>query len=834
MNMRSIFQRPLPEGLEGLYDLALDMRWTGSQMTDRIWKMLDPDAWEITNNPYLILENVTEEKLLSAAEDENIKSELAFILKRKKSLEEETSWFDQNYKSQDMGTVAYFSMEFGLSEALPIYSGGLGILAGDLLKTASDMGVPMVGVGLLYQQGYFRQILNYDGSQVEAFPYNDPTSLPIVPAQKEDGSWLRTKVMLPGRDLILRVWKARVGRADLYLLDSNDPLNTPWDRGITATLYPAERERRLVQEIALGIGGWNALAELGIDVRICHLNEGHAAFLVLARAYDYMKKTGLKFSEALWATRPGNVFTTHTPVAAGFDNFPLPLVMQYLQRYTESYGASMNDLFRRFHIDYEKPLINARLAMRGCGYANGVSELHGRVSRQIFSPQYYRWPLTEVPVDSVTNGVHIPSWDSPLARELWEKVLQGYHLSAPAGSPWEDISKISDSELWQFRNESRRSMIEYIRHRLVRQVKEHNAPREAAEKAAQILDPETLTIGFARRFAGYKRPTLLINNPERMERILLNDERPVQLVVAGKAHPDDYQGKCMVRAMAQFASRPAISERVVFLEDYDIALARRLEPGIDLWINVPRRPMEACGTSGMKVLVNGGLNLSELDGWWAEAYSPQVGWALGDGRMHEDPSWDAQEADQLYRLLEEEIVPLFYDRDSDSIPRGWIAKVRASMSQLTPRFSSHRMVREYVEKAYLPGAAAYGRRTAEGAKLAAELDRWHREIDERWKDLQFGDLRVKKEGQSWLFEVEVHLGQMDPSHVQVQLYADPLSGGLPAIEIMQIGEGGKDDMKMYHASVSAARPVGDFTPRIIPYHPEACVPREAVHILWYR
>jgi starch phosphorylase len=835
MKSRYLFQRDLPAGLEELYDLALDLRWTGSQMTDIIWKMLDPVTWEITNNPYFILENVTEETLMKAAEDADVKAELAAIISRKKSLEAEPSWFNKNYISKNLGTIAYFSMEFGLSEALPIYSGGLGILAGDLLKTASDLGIPMVGIGLLYQQGYFRQILDYDGSQVEAFPYNDPTTLPIMPVQKADGSWLRTKVMLPGRDLILRVWKAKVGRVYLYLLDSNDPLNTPWDRGITATLYPAEREKRLIQEIALGVGGWNALTEMNIDVKVCHLNEGHAAFLVLARAYDFMKNTQLSLTEALWATRAGNIFTTHTSVAAGFDSFSLPLITQYLQRYIESSGAPMQHLLREFHIDYEKPLTTANLAMRGCYYSNGVSEIHGNVSRGIFSSLYHRWPLQEVPVDCVTNGVHIPSWDSPEARRLWESVLEGYHLSAPAGIAWKEISSVSDSELWQFRTQSRKAMIDYIRHRLVRQVKEHNASQEAVKRAANVLDPEVLTIGFARRFADYKRPTLLIHNPQILEKIILDEKRPIQLVIAGKSHPDDSFGKDMVRAMARFASQPSLSSRVVFLEDYDIALARRLEPGIDLWINVPRRPMEACGTSGMKVLSNGGLNLSELDGWWAEAYSPEAGWALGDGKEHNDSTWDSQEADELYRLLEEEIIPLFYDRDSEGIPKGWIAKVRKSMSELTPRFSCHRMLREYLEKAYIPSAAAYNRRTSEGAKLAKELDRWHSRVDEAWGDLRFGELRIRDDGRSMVFEVEVYLGRMNSRDIQVQLYADPIDGSIAVKEIMQGNvANGKNRMSIYRAAIITTRPSGDFTPRIIPYHPEARIPREAIHILWFK
>jgi starch phosphorylase len=834
MDIRPTFQRQLPEGLEGLYDLALDLRWTGSQMTDRIWKMLDPEAWEITNNPYMILENVSRKRLEEVARDEVFKAELESVLERKKVFLEEACWFDKNCQHPSLEKVAYFSMEFGLSEALPIYSGGLGILAGDYLKTASDLGVPVVGVGLLYQQGYFRQTLNSDGSQIEAFPYNDPTSLPVAPVKKEDGSWLRTRVELPGRDLILRVWRAKVGRVDLYLLDSNDPLNRPWDRGISANLYPAGQVRRLVQAMALGIGGWNALEEMGIDAEISHLNEGDSAFVILARACSFMEKAGVPFSTALLATRPGNVFTTHTPV--GFDEFDFYLVKQYLQRYVESFGATFEEIMEAFRIREGEPVVTAYLAMRGCGYANGVSRLHGSVSREIFQHLYERWPRWEVPVDHVTNGVHIPSWDSPEARNLWEKAIGKYHLSAPAGTPWDALSEIGDADLWRFRREARKSMIEYVRRRFVRQAKEHNAPQEVVKRASEVLNPEVLTIGFARRFAEYKRPTLLIQDPDRLKSILLDEDRPVQLIVAGKAHPGDAQGRYFVRMMAEFASRPDLFGRVVFLEDYDIALARRLEPGVDLWINVPRRPMEACGTSGMKVLVNGGLNVSELDGWWAEAYSPEVGWSLGDGEVHDDPGWDAHEADQLYSLLEREIAPSFYERDEDGIPRSWIKKVRASMSELTPRFSCHRMMREYAEKAYLPGAKAYRRREANGAKLASELEEWRRRLDEGWKDLRFGELKVERAGESWRFEVQVYFGRIAPEDVKVELYLDPLKDEAPTRSEMirreTISEPG--DGYIYTAEVSASRPAGDYTPRVIPSNPEAIVPAEEFHILWQK
>lgn len=834
--IRPIFQRSLPKGLEGLYELAFDLRWTGGQITDRIWEMLDPEAWERTNNPYMILENVSQERLEEAARDDALKEELRSVLERRQRSLTETSWFELNCSNSSLKTVAYFSMEFGLSEALPIYSGGLGILAGDLLKTASDMGIPMVGVGLLYQQGYFRQILASDGTQVEAFPYNDPTSLPIVPVQKQDGSWLRITIQLPGRALILRVWRAQVGRIDLYLLDSNDPLNSPWDRGITAALYSPGQEKRLIQEIVLGIGGWRALEEMGIEVDVCHLNEGHASFAILARAYSFIKKTGQSFPVALWATRAGNIFTTHTPVAAGFDCFDQSLIRQYAQYYAEMVGISLEEFLALQEMGIHDALVTANLAMRGCCHVNGVSSLHGQVSRRIFQHLFPRWPQVEVPVGHVTNGVHIPSWDSPEARRFWDMTIGEYHWTAAAGEPWDDIFKVSDNDLWSFRFEAKKSLVEYVRRRLVRQLKEHNAPPDLIYRAEGILDPNYLTIGLARRFAAYKRPTLLLHDLERLEAILLNKTRPVQILVAGKAHPSDEEGKQLVRTMIQFASKPELFDRVVFLEDYDIALARRLEPGVDLWINVPRRPMEACGTSGMKVLVNGGLNLSELDGWWAEAYSPEVGWAIGDGREHDDPGWDAIEAEQLYRILDDEVIPEFYDRDEEGIPRAWIKRVRESMGRLTPRFSSHRMMREYVEKAYLPASDDYKRRSAGGAKLASDLNDWKQKLDKGWMGLRFGDLKFETDGESWRFEVQVYLNGLDPEDVVVELYADPLQDGGPVRKVMVLNKSIPEsfDGYIYTGEVPASRPAEDFTPRIIPHNPDAFVPLEVAYICWQR
>ncbi|MGB7571358.1 MAG: alpha-glucan family phosphorylase [Methanothrix sp.] len=833
----------LPPGLEGLADLALDLRWTVRQTTDRIWEMLDAEAWEKTKNPYLILQNVSRARLEAAAADENLTREIA-------------SWQETRCRilerplaaiKDDLSSVAYFSMEFGLSEALPIYSGGLGMLAGDYLKTASDMGIPITGIGLLYQQGYFRQILSQDGSQLEAFPYNDPETLPIVPARDRDGSRLRVRIILPGRSLILRVWQANVCRVNLYLLDSNDPMNRPWDRAITANLYSPGQERRLIQEIVLGIGGWNILERLGAEPEVCHLNEGHAAFVVLARAYSFMKRTGCSARAAVWATRAGNIFTTHTPVEAGFDRFDRALVEKYAHFYARLLGISLDDLMKLGRAadgeGQDKETFNmAQLALSGCSHANGVSRLHGRVSRRIFRFRYPRWPEVEVPLGHVTNGVHIPTWDSPHAQRLWSQACPGG--CGPEGIDYQTrgIAQKSDQELWCFRAEARADLVGYVRRRHLRQEVERGAGEEEMKRARHVLNPNFLTIGFARRATAYKRTDLLLSHPDRLASILKNSKYPVQLVMAAKAHPSDEEGKKMVQKMAGFASRPDVSDRAVFLSDYDIDLAQHLQPGVDVWINTPRRPNEACGTSGMKVLANGGLNISNLDGWWDEAYDPEVGWCLGDRQEHGDPGRDGEVAEMLYRLLEEMVVPLFYQRDENGIAGGWMAMVRASMTRLTPRYSSERMMLEYVEKFYRPAARAFRRRSAEGGRLADTLALWQERLDEGWKDLRLGGMSLAREGEMWSFSVEAYLGELQPEDVRVELYADPLPEKEPGTEgrserivMERLGPlAGAVNGFVFGAKVAGARAAEDYTPRIVPYHPEAFVPMEEGHILWMR
>jgi starch phosphorylase len=829
---------PLPKGLEGLAELGLDLRWSWSHATDPLWKHIDPELWDLTRNPWLILQTVSAVRLEALTHDPTIPKRVQQHLRNLREVLAKPTWFEEVH-AEPRFTVAYFSMEFGLSEALPIYSGGLGILAGDHLKTASDLGVPVVGVGLLYQQGYFRQSLDAAGAQMEFYPYNDPNQLPILPVRDREGEWLQIGVDLPGRCLKLRVWEAKVGRVKLYLLDSNDPVNSPADQCITSELYGGGAEVRLQQEILLGLGGWRLLRTLGTEIDVCHLNEGHAALAVIERARAFMEDNGQSFDVALNATRAGNIFTTHTPVEAGFDRFAPSLVGRYLGPYADRLGIGLEGflaLGRQDSGNTGEPFTMAYLAIRGSGAVNGVSRLHGQVSRRIFQPLFPRWPEQEVPVTHVTNGVHVPSWDSAAADQLWSEACGKGRWRGTMDTIESDLKQLPDAAIWAFRNAGCRQLIEYARERLCRQLEASGASTQEVQRTEKFLNPETLTMGFARRFATYKRPNLLLHDPDRLVRLLGNSDRPVQLIIAGKAHPRDEGGKALIRAWSDFIRRPEVRPRAIFLVDYDMSLAERLVQGVDLWINTPRRPWEASGTSGMKTLVNGGLNLSELDGWWAEAYRSEAGWALGDGREHgDDPAWDAREADQLYRILEEEVVPAFYDRGSDGIPHGWVGRMRVSMAELTPRFSTNRMLREYVETLYVPAAATFRARAANRAAKAANLCRWLDSLKAHWQHLHFGRLVVYEENGAYGFTVPVYLESLDPKAVRVQLYAEPLDEKGPEIHPMGRTEpvSGRANGWTYHARVPARRPVSDYTPRVIPACESAMVPLEARQILWY-
>ncbi len=833
--------RALHEPLSGLATLAVDMRWSWNHASDALWRKIDPELWESTGNPWFILESVSQTHLESLAADEEFLSELHHQLAQRQAALSQSSWFTENFGKDDLSGVAYFSLEFGLNEALPLYSGGLGILAGDFLKTASDLGVPVYGIGLLYQQGYFRQAFDRNGNQLEFYPYNDPAILPITPLRDAVGNWIRIVVELPGRKLNLRVWEAKVGRVYLYLLDSNDPLNLPQDRGITEKLYGGGREVRLQQEIALGIGGWRLLAAKGIDCDICHLNEGHAAFAVLERARSFMEKTGVSFDIAWRCTRRGNIFTTHTPVDAAFDRYPIQMIKQYTHDYVEALGVPDEYLFglgRARPQDHEEPFNMAYLALRGSGVVNGVSQLHGEVSREIFQPLFPRWPQSEVPVTHVSNGVHMPSWDSAISDVLWTKSCGKKRWLGNQETMEEEVNKIDDKTLWICRSAGRLTLIENVRKRLAQQQAILGIRKKRRKESAVILDPNALTIGFARRFTAYKRPNLLLRDPERLTGILTNLERPVQLIIAGKAHPDDLEGKQLVKDWVKYAERDEVEKFIVFIQDYDMDIAAKLVQGVDLWINTPRRPWEASGTSGMKILINGGLNLSELDGWWAEAYSPEVGWALGDQKEHGiDPSWDAAEAAELYQLLEDEVIPAFYERDENGIPTSWVAKMRASMAQLTPRFSTNRMLRQYTREIYLPSVRAFRQRSKDNGRLGGELEKWQKKIDDHWQYIHFGKKVVSKTDDSgYNFQLPVYLDDLSPEAIRVELYAEPLEAGKgpERITLEQSKQlSGTVNGYLYVATITPRRSADDYTPRIIPYHQDAVIPLEDNHILWY-
>ena len=825
---------------EALRELALDLRWSFNHSADHLWERLDPELWDLTHNPWIILQTISQEKLQSVAADPNFQTLVADLHRERQAAQRPGGWFQEAHPRSDLTGVAYFSMEFMLTEGLPIYSGGLGNVAGDQLKTASNLSVPVTGIGLLYQRGYFRQEIDAQGQQQALYPYNDPGQLPIKPLREPNGEWLRLSTNLPGTKLWIRAWQVQVGRARLYLLDTNDPANIPAHRGITSELYGGGSELRLKQELVLGIGGWRLLEALGLNPEVCHLNEGHAAFAVLERTRSYMANNRLPFNVALTITRAGNLFTTHTPVEAGFDRFDPGLIAWYLKNYAEQrLSISLQDLMalgRRDRTDSSEPFNMAYLAVRGSGAVNGVSQLHGQVSRRIFQVLFPRWPEIEVPVTYVTNGVHTPTWDSAPADDLWEAACGKGPWHGATASVEHDVRKVSDSDLWQLRTDSRRALVHYVRRRHAQQVAIRGASAEEVAQAAQVLDPDTLTLGFARRFASYKRPNLLLHDSERLVRILTNRERPVQLVLAGKAHPQDAAGQGMIREWIDFVRRPEVRSRVVFLSDYDLLMAERLVQGVDLWVNTPRRPWEASGTSGMKVLVNGGLNLSELDGWWAEAYSPEVGWAIGDRQEHgNDPGWDAKEADVLYGLLEREVVPEFYARDDSGIPRGWVTRMRESMCRLTPRFSTSRVVREYVEKHYLSAAAAYRERAAKQGALGADLVTWQARLAQYWSGLRFGSATVEQKDGQYVFQVQVFLGELGPDAVSVELCADAKDGQGLTREPATRGEHlvGSASGFSYTARVPATRPVADYTPRLVPRHAGASVPLEAPFILWH-
>ncbi|MFT5313202.1 MAG: starch phosphorylase [Paraglaciecola sp.] len=848
----------IPSELEPLVKkilaLATDLRWTWSHAGDEFWQFLDAATWKSTRNPYVVLQKLSLTRLTELSKDLAFEQQIQRLSLARDEYFSRIGWAQRYFDDNNPAKIAYFSMEFGLGEALPLYAGGLGILAGDYLKTASDLAVPAVGIGLLFDEGYFRQYLDDKGWQQEIYTHNDSRNLPLQPVFTSEGAWLSIELNLPGRKIYLQVWQAQIGRSTLYLLDSNDPLNSPVDKGITGRLYTGSVELRLLQEIVLGIGGWGIIEALKLNVEICHLNEGHAAFAAIERARCFMQKNKVDFWQALWATRAGNIFTTHTPVEAAFDNFPAHLLERYGRKYAESLGIEPDDLLnlgKKTSHNENEPFSMAYLAARTCARTNGVSRLHGEVSRELFSQLYPQWPLPQVPISHITNGVHMSSWDSALADKLWTQSCGKDRWVGTLASLSSDIAQLSDEDIWRLRGEARAELIYYARRRLLSQHGRWHHSEQSIEHDPVRLDPNILTLGFARRFTEYKRPNLLLQEPQRLVDLLCNSDKPLQIIIAGKAHPQDNLGKRYIQQWFDFLQRPDVHARVVFLEDYDIRLAQHLVQGVDVWLNTPRRRWEACGTSGMKVLVNGGLNVSELDGWWAEAYAPDLGWALGDYSPEEEKlnatlcqaDLDKKEARQLYTLLEQQIIPRFYQRDDAGIPRQWVQTVRNSMSQLSPQFSSNRMLQEYVEKLYLPAITDFHLRIENEAELAKNLYKWESRLYLHKENIHWGDLRIYQDDNITRFAVSLYLGDIPPVYLKVQLFADAdaddslSSHGQQTIFCQEMLRGasipGSLNGFVYHLELETHRTAEHFTPRVVGAYQTAQIPAEYNLIKWW-
>ncbi len=767
--------------LAALQRIAYNLWWCWEPDAISLFRRMDADLWQSTrHNPVEMLGILQQTTLETLQSDEGFMAHLKMVDEKLADYLQEKTWFQKNANGASAMRVAYFSMEYGLQESLPIYSGGLGILAGDHLKSASDLGIPLVGVGLLYRQGYFRQYLNNEGWQQEYYPENDFYNLPLILERDGNGAPLSFELEFGSRKFKVHIWRVQVGRVPLYLLDTNLEENSSEDRLITAKLYFGDQEMRMLQEILLGIGGIRALRVMGILPNVCHMNEGHAAFLALERIRLLMDKREVGFLEAREIVRAGNIFTTHTPVEAGIDHFPPELLDKYFTPYYKTLGLIRDEflgLGRQNPANSQESFCMAVLALKLAGYTNGVSQLHGEVSRKMWRNLWPELPEEQLPLTSITNGVHTRTWMSNQMASLLVRYLGTRWREDPADhNAWRRIAKIPDAELWRTRQSCREKLVDFARRRLKQQLVKVGATLKEISIAEEVLDPEVFTIGFARRFATYKRGTLLLRDLERLARILNNPEMPVQIIFAGKAHPQDHEGKELIRQIVQVSSQERFRHRIVFIEDYDMEVARHLVQGVDVWLNTPLRPMEASGTSGMKVAFNGGLNMSILDGWWCEGYQRNNGWAIGKGEVYEDTEYQNQvESRATYDLLEKEIVPHFYDRGSDGIPRAWVSTMKASLQSLCPVFSTERMVQEYLRNAYSPAYLQWSRFVADDLALALDLASWKERIFKAWPQVRIEQAEAQVSdavavGSSIPITARVTLGDLAVDEVAVEGY----------------------------------------------------------------
>jgi starch phosphorylase len=828
-----------------------NLRWTWDHDTIELFRRLDDDLWEETgHNPVLMLGTVDQSRLEAAAEDEGFLAHLGRVTEDLDAyLTGRSAWFDRAYDGRERPLVAYLSAEFGLTECLEIFAGGLGVLSGDHLKSASDLGVPLIGIGLLYQEGYFRQRLSKAGWQQEVYEENDFHNLPLTLEVNEDGDPLVCRVTYPERRIAAYVWRAQVGRVPLYLLDTNVADNqAPEDRDLTDELYGGDQEMRIRQEIMLGIGGCRALQALGLEPTVFHLNEGHSAFLALEQIRRTMETNTLSFDEARELVSASLIFTTHTPVSAGHDRFAPDLMRRYFGSYAQELGLSWQAfmaLGREDPDDPNAPFCMTTLALHLASHRNGVSRLHGQVSREMWQVLWPGVPEKEIPIGHVTNGVHFRSWISLEMNRLYERYLGPRWREEPADQRrWQRVERIATEELWRTHERRRERLVAFVRRRLRNQWRSHGAPQSVIESADEVLDPEVLTIGFARRFATYKRATLLLRDPERLARLLGDPERPVQVIYAGKAHPLDDDGKALIAEIVKMSHQNPFRRHLVFLEDYGMDVARHLVQGADVWLNTPRRPHEACGTSGMKAAANGVLNLSVLDGWWDEAYQPGIGWAIGRGEQYTDPSYQDQvEADALYDLLERDAIPAFYEKGADGLPRRWIEYVKRSISSLCHYYNSHRMVQEYTESYYLP-AASRGKRLAEGgAERAKMLAAWKARVQQSWPQIRIqsvdtGHLESLHVGERTQTRAHIDLSELTPDDVRVEFYVGPVAANRELVEgeatpMDLVGRAERGEF-VYESTAISCHQSGmhGYTVRVLPYHPDLLSPVLPGLITW--
>jgi len=837
----------LPERLKILEEIARNIWFSWNLEAVDLFRSLDQNLWEESgHNPVAMLGRLRVERIEELLEDEGFLLEMERIgAEFRRYLKERKAYRFGLERPVDF-TVAYFSAEFGLTDCLPIYSGGLGILAGDHLKSASDLCIPVVGVGLLYQKGYFRQYLNVDGWQQESYADNDFHNLPVSLERDLAGQPLSIEVPIEDRQVQVRIWRIQVGQVPLLMLDTNTILNEQNDRDITASLYGGDRTVRLKQEMVLGIGGVRALQRLGIRPAVIHLNEGHSAFAILERIRLLRQEENLSFDEAQAAVMNSSVFTTHTPVPAGIDVFDRGLLSSVMGRYIESLGISLDELLALgAERTWKAPdqLNMAVLALRNCARSNGVSELHRRVSRRMWSSLWPEVPEADIPIDSVTNGIHIPSWISNDMATLLDRYLGRRWAEDPDNVKiWERVDRIPDIELWRTHERRRERLVAFARRRLQEQLRSWGAKKMEIQMASEALSPEALTIGFARRFATYKRGALILKDPDRLARILNDPRHPVQIIFAGKAHPQDNLGKEVIRKIVHLCRQPEFAQRIVFIEDYDLNVGRYLVQGSDVWLNNPRRPQEACGTSGMKAAANGALNMSILDGWWDEGYAPGLGWAIGAREEYEDPEYQDQvESRAIYNLLEQTVVPLFYERGRDNLPREWIAMMKRSMRTLVSRFNAHRMLEDYLHRFYLPSAETWTRICENGFRGARDLASWARFVKESWPGLRIVEKRTSAEaavmaGETLKVEVTLQLGKLTPNDLAVDLYYGPVDSKAEFLDRATI------PLRLFDQVASGTLFRGEipcpevgrfgFRVRILPSHPLLSNPYSLGLVLW--